>query len=143
MSETILIVRAVWNDSLTKPLAEGAQLYCQSKGYASDIVEVPGSLEIPLALLWHLKATPYVGAIACGVVIQGDTLHFDLVARDCSRALMDLSLKFEIPIGNALLPVYTIDQAMERIGGSKGHKGKEAAAAVMRMLDLRNSIGGR
>ncbi len=139
----IVIVQSLWNKSLTDLLTTGAQEFCKANNQAHFTLQVPGSLEIPLAIQWAAqngKTGSVTGAIACGVIVKGETLHFDLVAQESARALMDLSLSLEIPIGNAILPAYTVDQAIERCGGKHGNKGQEAAEAVIKMLDLRRTL---
>ena len=137
----ILIVKTKWNSSLTSKLSHAAEETCKAHGLSCRVIEVPGSLEIPLAIKWALKSNSTIqGVVACGVIIKGDTMHFELVSQEASRALTDLGLEYEIPIGNALIPSYTIEQAVDRCGGSKGNKGLEGAEAVVEMLRLKKSI---
>ncbi|MDB5038290.1 MAG: 6,7-dimethyl-8-ribityllumazine synthase [Bacteriovoracaceae bacterium] len=136
----ILILQSLWNSSITEKLVEGAIRVLNQKELAHRVIQVPGALEFPLALTWAHKELPLKGAIACGAVIKGETHHFEIVANESARALTDLSVNLKIPIGNAILAVYHLDQALERIGGKHGHKGEEAAEAVVLMLDLEKQL---
>lgn len=136
----ILIVQSLWNASVTSELATGAERILAKHDYRIKTVQVPGALEIPLAVQWYFDKWPVKGVVACGTVIRGETHHFDIVANESSRALVDLSIKLKIPIGNAILAVYHQEQALERIGGKYGHKGEEAAQAVLDMLNLQRTI---
>lgn len=86
---------------------------------------------------------PFVGIIALGAVIEGDTLHFDVISSACNQGLAKLSLEFGIPIGNGVLVCRTMEQAMDRAGGKMGNKGEEAALAVLETLDLIGQIQNR
>jgi len=134
----ILVIKSRWNESITTPLAEAAEKFLREHGVETDRFDVPGALEIPLAVEWAAAKfqNKLEGVVACGAVIEGETLHFDLVARDCSQALMDLSLKWRVPVGHAVLACRNIDQAIHRSTGTS-NKGLEAAQAVYEMLQLK------
>jgi len=138
----ILIIQSLWNEAITQKLVTGAQKLLDSKKYKHKLIQVPGALEIPLAMQWALKKhkAKVLGVITCGTVVKGDTYHFELVANESSRQIADLSLKFNIPVGHGILATYDIDQALERAGGTKGNKGEEAAEAVVEMLELKKKI---
>ncbi len=137
----ILILRTEWNDAVTEKLVEGAALFLKEKGFSFKIEIVPGALELPLAAAWATKQIPDLeGIVACGCVIRGETIHFDIVAFESARKLMDICVKSKLPITQALLTVENLDQAYDRLGGKAGHKGKEAADALVKMLALKNRL---
>lgn len=127
----ILIVQSRWNESITQSLAASARKHLESSSYSIESILVPGALEIPLAIKWASQKQ-IVGAVACGCVIRGETHHFELVANDTSRALTELSLELRIPIGHAVLACDTQQEAIAR-----KEKGREAAQAVLEMLELK------
>ncbi len=138
----VLIVQSLWNRELTGSMAKAAAETLQAKKISHQIVEVPGALEIPLAVKWAWSKAqkiqePLLGAIACGVILKGDTYHFEIVANESARGLMDLSLELRIPIGNAILACYKMEEAVDRCGGKFGNKGIEAAEAVCSMIQLK------
>lgn len=135
----ILIVQSLWNEAITSQLAEGARAHLKAQKMNFKCLQVPGALEIALAIQSEAKRSKKIkGAIACGTVVKGDTYHFEIVAHESARALTDLSLKLDLPIANAILTTFDIDQALERAGGKVGNKGSEAAEAVIRMIHLLN-----
>ncbi len=141
----ILIVQSLWNEAITDKLAEGAQKVLSENKLDTQVFRVPGALEIPLLIQWYSaycqnQKKLLEGIVACGTIVRGETHHFEIVAGESARALTDLSLKLDVPIGNAILCVYHIDQALERAGGNQGHKGEEAAHAVMEMLKLKKRM---
>lgn len=143
----ILIVQSLWNRSITDRLSEGAANLLKEADLPYQIIHVPGALEIPLAIQWAFdastkKQTMVRGAIACGTIVKGDTYHFEVVANESARKLMDLSLELKIPITNAILAVYDVEQAIARTGVSPKfqNKGEEAAEALVAMLKLQHSF---
>ena len=140
----ILVVQSMWNESITGEIAKGAEKVLQEKDVSYEVIQVPGALEIPLAIKWawtkaRRNQSEVWGVIACGTVIKGETHHFEIVANESARKLSDLSLELSLPIANAILAVYNTEQALERIGGKHGHKGEEAADAVLSMRRLQKS----
>jgi 6,7-dimethyl-8-ribityllumazine synthase len=109
-------------------------------------VTVPGSLEIPAVIAFALDGaaeggTDYDGFVALGTVIRGDTYHFDIVANESSRALMDLSTQESLAIGNGILTTETEEQAWVRARKSEGDKGGFAARAALTMIALKEKLG--
>ncbi|PIR23767.1 MAG: 6,7-dimethyl-8-ribityllumazine synthase [Deltaproteobacteria bacterium CG11_big_fil_rev_8_21_14_0_20_45_16] len=138
----ILIVQSQWNPQITDSLRTMAESILTDREIPFESIKVPGALEIPLAIKWAWQTaqknqTALWGAIACGCVIQGETHHFDIVANESSRALMNLSLELRLPIGNAILCVFDETQALARIQ-RESNKGREACLAVLDMIDLKN-----
>jgi 6,7-dimethyl-8-ribityllumazine synthase len=143
----ILVVQSLWNRTITDRLAEGAAQLLREADLPYQILQVPGALEIPLAIQWAQDAavkkhSPLRGVIACGTVVKGDTYHFEIVANESSRKLVDLSLELKIPITNAILAVYNVEQAIERTGGNSKfqNKGEEAAEALVAMLKIQHQL---
>lgn len=136
----ILILKSRWNESITGKLSEAAENYLRDRNFEVESIAVPGALEFPLAAAWFAEKYKdrLKGVVLCGTIIRGDTYHFDLVANESHRALMELSLAWKIPFGFAILACNTTEQAIERSSG-KSNKGIEAAQAVVEMLELKRA----
>ena len=133
------VVASRFNETITQRLAEGAIDALTRHGAAFediDLVWVPGAWELPGAARRLLASDRYVGLVAVGAVIRGDTPHFDYVAGEASRGLADASAEFDRPIGFGLLTCDTVEQAEARAGGDHGNKGWDAAMAALEMVDL-------
>src|SRR3569623_2682115 len=143
----MLIVEARYYLGIADELLSGAKKTLDEAGCTYDVVTVPGALEVPAAIAMAFSAAegkrPYDAAIALGCVIQGETYHFDIVANESARGLMDLSIQREIPLGNGILTVDNEHQAKERLGGAHGHKGVAAARAALAMARLKRSRKGK
>ena len=136
----IALVASRFNESFCERLLQGALGELARLGVtAADIetVRVPGALEIPLALQWLAQSRRFDALIALGVVIRGETYHFELVANESGRGVMEVQLETGIPIANAIITTETEAQAEARIG-----KGAEAAGVAVEMARLRSSIAG-
>ena len=133
------IVASRFNDFIVDSLIRGA-LSCLRRHGASDadieIVRVPGSYEMPLAVDRLAAARRADGIIALGAVIRGATPHFEYVAGECVRGLSAASRTHGVPVGFGILTVDTLEQAIERAGTKAGNKGEEAALAVIEMVNL-------
>jgi len=136
---TILIVEARFYDHLNDLLLEGARAAIEAAGHAHETVTVPGALEISGAVA--LAAERYDGFVALGVVIRGETYHFEIVAGESARGLMALSMD-GLAIGNGILTVENEAQALARARPTEKDKGGEAAKAALAMLALRERFGG-
>lgn len=139
----IAIVATRWNVEIVDALMDGAYRCLEDWGVADDNVEefyAPGAYEIPLAVSTLLQSGEYDGVVALGAVIRGDTPHFDFVAGECSRGLMDVQLRHGAPVGFGVLTVNTAAQAVERAGDGEDNKGYEAAAAMLEMIRLIRSV---
>jgi 6,7-dimethyl-8-ribityllumazine synthase len=136
---TILIVEARFYDHLNDLLLEGARAAIEAAGHSHETVTVPGALEIPGAVA--LAAERYDGFVALGVVIRGETYHFEIVAGESARGLMALSMD-GLAIGNGILTVENEAQALARARPTEKDKGGEAAKAALAMLALRERFGG-
>jgi|SRR3984893_16496216 6,7-dimethyl-8-ribityllumazine synthase len=141
----ILIVEARFYDDIADALLAGARRVLEAEGVAFDRISVPGSLEIPAAIAIALDAAerngrPYDGVVALGCVIRGDTIHFDIVAIESARALMDLAVARSLPLGNGILTVDTEAQAWARARIEEADKGGDAARAALAMLRIKRRL---
>ena len=139
------IVVSRFNDVVAQRLLEGAVDTLVRHG-ADDsdltVVWVPGSFEIPLAAQ-ELAGSGQVDAVVClGVVIRGDTPHFDLVAGEASRGVGAVATGTRIPTAFGILTTETLEQAIDRAGGKNGNKGADAALAAVEMVSLLRSLRG-
>ncbi len=116
-------------------------------GATWDVVTVPGALEIPAVISFALdgaedeSGTDYDGFVALGTVIRGDTYHFEIVANESSRALMDLAVEESLAIGNGILTTENEEQAWVRARRTEGDKGGFAARAALTMVAVRERLG--
>jgi len=134
----ILIIEARFYDELADELVRGAVAELDKRGAGYDRVRVPGVLEIPAAVAMALDSdSEYDGFIALGVVIRGETSHYDVVAGESARALMDLSIIHALALGNGIQTVENADQAWARAKVEQKNKGGGAASACLDMIDLR------
>jgi 6,7-dimethyl-8-ribityllumazine synthase len=141
----ILIVEARFYDDIADALLAGATRRLTEAGAVFDRITVPGALEVPAAIAMALDAaakanTPYDGVVALGCVIRGDTIHFEIVSQESARALMDLSVARQIPLGNGILTVNTESQAWARAKLDEGDKGGDAARAALAMLQIKRDL---
>ncbi|MER8834601.1 6,7-dimethyl-8-ribityllumazine synthase [Mesorhizobium sp. M0909] len=144
----LLVIEARFHDDLADALLEGATSALDEAGATYDVVTVPGSLEIPAVISFALDGaseggTNYDGFVALGTVIRGDTYHFEIVANESSRALMDLSVQDSVCIGNGILTTENDQQAWTRARRSEGDKGGFAARAALTMIALKEQLGER
>ena len=142
----LLIVEARFYDDLADALLDGARAALDEAGASYEVVTVPGALEIPAVISFALDGadddgTDYDGFVALGCVIRGETYHFDIVANESCRALMDLAVAESIAIGNGILTVENDAQAWVRARRSEGDKGGFAARAALTMIRLREKLG--
>ncbi len=136
-----LIVEARFYDQLNDMLIAGAKAALEKAGHSVDVVTVPGALEIPGAIALADETGRYDGYVAIGVVIRGETYHFEIVAGESARGIMALTMD-GIAIGNGILTVENEAQALVRADPAHKDKGGEAAKAAIAMLDLKEHFGG-
>ncbi|MGB3167060.1 MAG: 6,7-dimethyl-8-ribityllumazine synthase [Alteraurantiacibacter sp.] len=134
-----LIVEARFYSHLNDLLIEGARAALDIAGHGVEVVTVPGALEIPGAIALAAESGRYDGFIAVGVVIRGETYHFEIVAGESARAIMALTMD-GIAIGNGILTTENEAQALVRADPAQKNKGGEAAQAAVRMLELREQF---
>lgn len=135
-----LIVEARFYEHLNDLLIEGAKAALDEAGHKYEVVTVPGALEIPGAVALAAETGRYDGFVAIGVVIRGETYHFEVVSNESARGLMALSMD-GIAIGNGILTVENEEQALVRARPDQKDKGGEAAKAAIAMLALREKFG--
>ncbi|MGL5116048.1 MAG: 6,7-dimethyl-8-ribityllumazine synthase, partial [Beijerinckiaceae bacterium] len=126
-------------------LVAGAREAVEAVGGTVDVITVPGALEIPVAIAIALDGAAaagraYDGAVALGCVIRGETYHFEIVAGESSRALMDMALARKLPLGNAILTVENEAQALTRARRSEMNKGADAARACLALVRLKRGL---
>lgn len=137
------VVVSEWNTEVTETLFAGAKDTLMKAGVAeSDIVRenVPGSYELPLGGKLLAESGSFDAIICIGVVIQGETKHFDFICNAVSQGLMDLNLKTGLPFIFGVLTPNTLQQALDRSGGKHGNKGDEAAVTAVQMAALRRRL---
>jgi 6,7-dimethyl-8-ribityllumazine synthase len=149
----ILIVESRYYEDIADTLLAGARRALDAAQAAYDIVRVPGALEVPQAVVIALDATraaknpvadeTYDGVVALGCVIRGETSHYDIVAGESARALMEIGIGHGIPVGNGILTVDTAAQAEVRAALDKGDKGGTAAKAALALVRLKRSLIAR
>jgi 6,7-dimethyl-8-ribityllumazine synthase len=141
----ILVVEARFYEDISEALFKGAARAIEDAGAVFDRISVPGSLEIAPAIAMAVDAAeragkPYEGAVALGCVIRGETLHFEIVSQQSARALIELSVRRGLPIGNGILTVDTDAQAWARARPEEGDKGGEAARAAIALVLLKRRL---
>lgn len=138
----VLIVEARFYGHLNDLLLAGARAAIEAAGHGHETVTVPGALEVPAAIGFAAESGRYDAYVALGVVIRGETYHFEVVSNESARALMALALD-GLAIGNGILTVEDEAQALARARPAEKDKGGEAAAAALAMLALKERFGVR
>lgn len=137
------IVVSEWNASITDALLNGAKTALLDNGLRPEnilIHHVPGAFELPLGCQLVLDNTDVDGVIAIGVVIQGETKHFDFVCQGATQGLMQVGLEYNSPVMYCVLTDNNIEQSYARSGGEHGNKGTDTAIACLKMVALKKSI---
>ncbi len=133
------IIVSDFNAFYTAKLLDGALETLLGAGVRRSRIEVthvPGSFEIPLVVKRMLKRRRYGAIIALGVILKGETRHFEHVADAASRGILKASLESDVPVINAVIPAENERQAAARTGGRLGHRGRDAARSALRMANL-------
>jgi 6,7-dimethyl-8-ribityllumazine synthase len=133
------IVAARFHGAIVARLLDGAVDALRAHGVASSdiaVERVPGAWEIPVALDALARQGGFAALIALGVLIRGGTLHFEVIAHECSRGIAEVALRRELPVTFGVLTCETMEQAVARAGGDQGNKGEEAALAALEMAAL-------
>ncbi len=142
-SATVALVCSRFNRQLVDRLESGARTALVARGVDESRVDtfwVPGALEIPSAAKWVMDSGRYDALVGIGVVLRGETYHFEVVSDQSAAGLMSLALVGDLVITNGILTLDTLEQALDRAGGDLGNKGAEAAVAALEMLALRSAI---
>jgi 6,7-dimethyl-8-ribityllumazine synthase len=129
------IVASRFNEEISSQLLERAQAAARELHVDCSIFGVPGALEIPLALQWMAQSGRFDALAAIGAIIRGETYHFEVVANESARGLMDVSLQFGLPIANGILTTEDEAQALARLD-----KGAEAVRVAVEMARLKESM---
>ena len=137
---TILLVEARFYPHLNDMLLAGTRKAIEAAGHSHETITVPGALELPAAISLAAKSGRFCAFVALGVVIRGETYHFEIVSEESARALMDLTLD-GFAIGNGVLTVENESQAIERADPGQGDKGGHAARAALALYELREKYG--
>jgi 6,7-dimethyl-8-ribityllumazine synthase len=136
----ILIAEARFYAHLNDMLLAGARAAIESAGHSHETVTVPGALELPGAIAFAAESGRFDAFVALGVVIRGETYHFEIVAGESARGLMALTMD-GLAVGNGILTVENEDQAIVRADPKQGNKGGGAAEAALAMLALKQRFG--
>nr|WP_314441617.1 6,7-dimethyl-8-ribityllumazine synthase [uncultured Sphingomonas sp.] len=132
----VLIVEARFYEHLNNLLLAGARAAIEGAGHSHETLTVPGALEVPAAIALADESGDYDAFVALGVIIRGETYHFEIVCNESARGIMDLTLS-GLAIGNGILTVENEAQALARCDPAQLDKGGGAAAAALAMMDLR------
>ncbi len=135
----VAILASRYNELITSRLLEGALACCAEAGIARDAIDVvwvPGAFELPVAAAAAASTRRYACLVALGAVIRGDTPHFEYVAGEAARGLNAVAVAHALPVGFGVLTVDSMQQAVDRAGGSAGNKGHEAASAAIQAADV-------
>ena len=146
MPARALIIEARFYDHIADLLLAGAKAELERRKFEWEVASVPGVLEIPTALAMALAASrrrdiPFDVYVVLGCVIRGETSHYDTVANEGNRKLMDLAVDNRLPLGNGILTVENEAQALARADPKQKDKGGDAAAAAVALFDLRQALG--
>ena len=132
------VVHSRFNEEICNALLESARAEIARAGAQAEFVAVPGALEIPLALQWMAQSDRFDALVAIGAVIRGDTYHFEVVANESARGIMDVALECGLPVANGVLTTNDEAQALAR-----KDKGAEAVRAALEMARLRQELAAK
>lgn len=147
----VLIIEAPYYKDVADELASGAVAELEARGATFERVDVPGALEIPQVLTLACAAglfagsslaARYQGVVALGCVIRGETSHYDIVCNNANHWLMEVATRHNVPVGNGILTVDTMEQAHDRARGGRQGKGGEAARACLKLIELARDFQG-
>jgi 6,7-dimethyl-8-ribityllumazine synthase len=141
----VFVAVSRFNEAVTRRLLDGARGALAARGVpgdALDVVWVPGAFELPLAVHRALATGRYRCAVALGALVRGETPHFEVIAAEATRGLGEAALRHGMPVGFGLLTTDTLEQAIERAGGTAGDKGAEAALAALETAEALERLAG-
>lgn len=137
----IVVIEGRYYDALNDMLLAGAKAAAAAAGASVEVITVPGALEIPVAMTIRMAQEPRPdGFVALGIVIRGETTHYDIVSVQANRALIDLATTSAMPFGNAILTVENEVQAEARANPATGDKGGDAARAALTLVALKRGM---
>jgi 6,7-dimethyl-8-ribityllumazine synthase len=131
---------AEWNDDITGPMAHGARRVLEANGLSCIERTVAGSYELPMAAKMLIDYAQCHAVICLGCLIKGDTPHFEFISEAVAHGLMSLSIQSGVPCIFGVITTLNKQQAFDRVGGTHGHKGEEAAIAALKMLALKATL---
>lgn len=141
----VVILKSKWYPELVDSLAETCETVLRVKGFDRvDVHTLPGSLELPLAAADLLEADAHrkIDAVICfGIILKGETLHFEMISNECMRGLGEVMRRYRRPVIVEILPVLEMAHAQARAGRDEFNKGYEAAAAAIEMIAWRRTVG--
>lgn len=137
----VVLVKTEWNSEIVNKLEEGCKKLLEQYEVKTKTLTVPGAVEIPFAIqqCWANNNLPQA-FIAFGCIVRGGTPHFEYVCQSVTHGITQLNLTIQVPVIFGVLTVDTIEQAQERVGGSHGHKGEEAAITVLKMIVVNKQL---
>lgn len=150
--DCVLIIEGRFYEAISDELLNGAMTELEAAGVSFDRVTVPGALEIPQVLAQAVasnaisplaRGARYCGAVALGCVIRGETSHYDIVCNNANHWLMEVAIRAQVPVGNAILTVDTEEQAMARAKGGRDGKGADAVRACLRLVEIARQLRGQ
>jgi 6,7-dimethyl-8-ribityllumazine synthase len=137
------VIAASFNEMIVRPLVEGATAAFDAAGVPADRVHVawvPGAFELPLAARTAATSARYAAIVCLGAVVRGETAHFEYVAGEAARGILDVGLQTGVPVLFGVLTTDTLDQAMDRAGGAHGNKGWDSARAALEMVRVLDDL---
>ncbi|MDE7388855.1 MAG: 6,7-dimethyl-8-ribityllumazine synthase [Muribaculaceae bacterium] len=140
-SVRVAVIRTEWNSHITTMLADGAVKTLEKAGAEVELFVVPGAVELTFAAQKVIDSEQFDAVIVHGCVIKGDTPHFDYVCQSVTQGITALNVDSPVPVIFGVLTVLTEKQALDRCGGSAGHKGIEAATTALSMVAFNREIG--
>ena len=137
----VLILAAPYHRAIVEALASGADAQLNKVGASVDRIDLPGALELPIAVRMASESRRYDGYIALGCVIRGETTHYEIVSNESAAGLMQIGLQRSLAIGNGILTVENRAQAEERADPARLDKGGEAALACLHLIAAKRRFG--
>lgn len=144
----VMIVEGRFYDDVSDRLLLGTKEVLERAGATYEVYEVPGALEIPAAIQFAVRGLDFYTArkrfdayIALGCVIRGETTHYEIVAGESARGLMEVSVRHTLCVGNGILTCETKEQAIKRADPAQSNKGGHAAMTALKMLELKSRFG--
>ena len=135
------IVVGRFYEDLAERLVSGATRVFEEAGATVEVHDVPGAFELPLAAKYCAESGRFEGVACLGAVIRGETSHYDYVCNEAASGIARVGLDTGVPCAFGVLTVENMDQALARTGDGKRHQGEDAARAVLRMAELRRTLG--
>jgi 6,7-dimethyl-8-ribityllumazine synthase len=142
VADTYAVAVARFYEDLADKLVEGASDVLEDAGAEVEVHAVPGAFELPLAAKYCAESGGIAGVACLGAVIRGETDHYDFVCAEAARGIARVQLDTGIPCAFGVITCDTMEQALARAGGGKRHQGKDAARAILRMVELRRELRG-